>query len=178
MFSILSKLIKAINSNHRSGEIAAGISMSLILGFIPSDNLIWFILLIIILMIKIHIPTMFAFLGIFKLITPLYDPLLNYVGIKFLSTPNIQHRVIELYNKPFMFLTDINSSLVIGGIISGVILWIPVWFLSGFIIKIYRKSILPKIKKTKFYAFYKKIPIVSKLSSKASKGVSIFGGKI
>lgn len=177
MLSIISKLLKAINSNHRNGEVAAGISMSLLLAFIPSNNLIWFVLLFVVLMLKVHVPTMFAFLGIFKLSTPLFDPFLDTIGIKIISIETIQMKIIDIYNIPFMFFTSLNNSLVIGGLVAGIILWVPVWFLSKFIIKLYRNKLLPKIKQSKFYKFYKKIPIVSKLTGKAVKGVNVFGVK-
>lgn len=177
MFSILSKLIKAINSNNRNGEVAAAISMGFLLAFVPSDNIIWFLLFFIVLMLKIHIPTMLIFLGLFKLLTPFYDKYIDLLGIKIISIDFIQAKLIEFYNLPYMFFTNVNSALVVGGLVAGIVLWVPIWFLSVFIIKFYRLKILPMILKSKFYRFYKKLPLISKLTDKAVKGVNVFGGK-
>lgn len=173
MIKAIIKILKAINSNNRSGEIGASIAFALLFAFIPSKNILWIVLFIITLMLKTHLPTLLVFLGILKLSSGLWDSLLDSIGNRVIAIESVNTLLVDLYNLPFMSFSGINNSLVIGGLVAGVVLWVPVWLIGSFIVKGYRKFILPRFKKSKIYKFYKSIPIVSKLSKIAVRSRSL-----
>ena len=64
---------------------------------------------------------------------------------------------------PFVPFTKFNNTLVAGGLASGIILWLPVFFLFLLLIPVYRNKISPKIRENKLVQSIKKLPLVSAL---------------
>ena len=44
MLKFIVKLLKALNSNSHPGEIAHAVCLGMLLGFLPKDNIFWFII--------------------------------------------------------------------------------------------------------------------------------------
>ena len=77
MISFIAKLLVALNSNSRPGELASGIAFGLLLAFIPSGNLLWFAVFIIAFFIKHNIAALLLSMGLFRLFIPIFDPMLD-----------------------------------------------------------------------------------------------------
>jgi uncharacterized protein (TIGR03546 family) len=61
---------------------------------------------------------------------------------------------------PFVPFTNFNNTLVMGGLVSGIVLWLPVFlFFMGFI-PLYRNTIAPFIKNLKFVQAISKSPLL------------------
>jgi len=76
----IATLIVAVNANSRAGEVAAGVSIALLLALIPSGNLLWFCLFLVTFFLKINLGAELLFLALFKLLAPLTDGLLHRLG--------------------------------------------------------------------------------------------------
>jgi uncharacterized protein (TIGR03546 family) len=68
---------------------------------------------------------------------------------------------------PFVPFTGFNNTLVAGGLVAGIVLWIPVYFLIRPLVPFYRKSLGPKIKNLKLVQNITKVPLISSILSTA-----------
>ena len=123
----IATLVVAINANSRVGEVAAGISFALLLALIPSGNLLWITLFIITFLLKINLAGELLFLALFKLLVPLTDGLLDRLGALVLSRPFLIEAFTAAYNLPLLPLSRFNNTIVMGGLIAGLLLWAPVF---------------------------------------------------
>ena len=54
MLGYLLNLFKSLNSNSHPGEIAHGAALGVIMGMIPKDNVLWYILFVLFFFIRIN----------------------------------------------------------------------------------------------------------------------------
>ncbi len=165
-------IFKALNSNQNPKEIAAGVAFGFLLALIPSNNLLWLLLLIIILLLRVNSGIMFIFIAILKPFVFLLDPLLHNVGYTILTQQALYSFFTKLYNIPFVFLTKFNNSLVMGGLIVGLILWIPLFIIFTYLVKQYRDKIMTAILNSKAYKAFIKLPIISSIVKMAGTAKS------
>ena len=169
MISFIAKLIVALNSNSRPSELASGIAFGFLLALIPGGNLLWISIFVIAFFLKHNIAALLLSMGLFRLFISVFDPLLDLLGGTVLGYPQLHDLFTSLYNIPLLPYSNFNNSIVMGGFVLGIILWLPVFFLFIFAVKIYRKKFASRIAESKFVKALKKVPIISKLTSSAKK---------
>lgn len=169
MISFVAKLFVALNSNSRPGELASGIAFGFLLALVPAGNLLWVSIFIIALFIKHNIAALLLSMALSRIFISVFDPFLDLIGGIILELSALQVFFTSLYNVPFFSYSNFNNTVVMGGLILGIILWVPVFILFTKLIKIYRKKIAPKVANSKFVKFLKKVPIVSKISASIQK---------
>ena len=163
MIKPIAKLIVALNSNLGKGQIAAGFAWGLLLGLIPAGNVLWIVLFVASFFFKHHHWSKMLVLAIFKLISVAVAPLVDLAGWEILHIEALQPFFTSLYNMPFVPLTKFNNTLVAGGLVCGIVLWLPAFFLVSLLIPLYRNNVAAKIRNSKLVQSVKKLPIVSKL---------------
>jgi len=169
MITFIAKIIVALNSNSRPSELASGISFGLLLALIPGGNLLWIGIFVIAFFLRHNIAVMLISLGLFRLFISVFDPLLDTIGGFILNISQLYNFFTTLNNIPLFPYSNFNNSIVMGGFALGLILWLPVFFLIVFAVKIYREKIAFKIAGSKFVKAIKKVPIISKLTSSVEK---------
>ena len=173
MIKYIAKLIIALNSNLGKSQIASGFSWGLLLGLIPVGNIFWIVLFIVSFFFKHHHASKLLALTIFKIISPVVAPLVDVVGWEVLHIEVLQPLFTSLYNMPFVPFTRFNNTLVAGGLVSGIILWLPVFFLIFHLIPVYRNTIVPKIRDSKIVKSINGIPIVAILRKAVTSAMEI-----
>jgi len=163
MIKLIAKMIIALNSNSRPSELASGLTFGLWLALIPGGNLLWITLFIIAFFIKHNLAALFLSLGIFRLLVPLADPLLDWLGNLILKMGFLEGFFTTVNRIPLLPYSSFNNTLVMGGFIGGLILFIPVLLLMIQVVKLYRAKIAPSLRNSKLIKVIKKIPLVSKL---------------
>ncbi len=164
-------LIKILNSNQAPGQVAGGIAFAFMLALIPANNLLWIVLFVFTFFLKIHNGIESLFLILFKLITFLFDPLLDSIGYSVLTIPSLYNFFTRLANMPLMPFSRFNNTVVMGGLVLGIALWIPVYVLFLWLIKLYRNKLKPAIENSKLVKGFFKLPLISfivKLVNKVS----------
>jgi len=169
MFKPLAKLIVALNGNLRKGQVAAGFAWGLLLGLIPAGNVFWIVLFIVSFFFKHHHWSKMLILAIFKIIGAAVAPLMDLVGWQVLHIESLQLFFTTLYNMPFVPLTKFNNTLVAGGLVSGIVLWIPVFFLVFALVPLYRNKVVPALRNSKLLGAIKKLPIIAPLIDAVTK---------
>ena len=162
-------LMVAINANNRAGEVAAGISFALLLALIPSGNLLWIVLFIVTFLLKINLAGELLFLALFKLLAPLTDGLLHRLGAWMLNQPFLQDPFTAAYNLPLLPLSRFNNTIVMGGLIAGLLLWIPVFFLFRQLVILYRRRLRDKIAGSKLVKALGRVPLVASIGNMVRK---------
>ena len=167
--------VAALNSNKKTGELAAGVSFAFMLALIPSGNLLWPILLFITIFLKVHQGMEFIWLAIFKLIVPIFDPLLNPVGRAVLTFGPLHKFFTALNNIPLIPFTDFNNTLVMGGLVIGILLFVPLFILFKFLVEKYRDNFKEKVENGKFFKWFKKLPLIKTLFTLGEKAAAVYG---
>lgn len=164
----------ALNSNQRPGEVAGGIAFAFLLALMPPGNLLWMAVFTLTFFLKINSGMMTVFLLIFKIFAWLLDPLLHVIGYQVLTMPALNAFFAGLYNAPLMPFTKFNNTIVLGGFILGVVLWIPVFILFNILVRFYRDKLADKLRNSKLVQFFMKIPVLSSIINIVSKAVTMF----
>ena len=165
--------IAALSSNKKTGELAAGVAFGLLLAFIPANNLLWPIILILTMLIKVHQGMEFIWLAIFKLLVPLIDWPLHNLGYAVLNISFLEKFFTWVNNIPLLPFTRFNNTLVMGGIVAGILFWAPAFFLFKFLITKYREKFQEKIEKSKFLSQIKKLPLIKGLVSLITRAAAV-----
>lgn len=169
MIGLIAKLIVALNSNSRPGEMASAIAFGFLLALIPGGNFLWTLLFILAFFLKHNMGSFLLSLALFRLVTPFFDPALSSLGGIILETSFLRGGFTILYNLPLLSYTNFNNTVVMGAFAAGVALWIPVFLLFDKLVRIYRKTLAPKIAESKLVKALKKVPILSKITKAVSK---------
>lgn len=157
-------LLKAINSNSHPGEIAHAVCLSAIIGFMPKNNALWYILTVLFLFMRINKAAFILLSVIFSFTASFADPFLDKIGYQILTIPQIEPFLSTFLNIPFMAFTKINNTIVMGSLAFTLVLYIPLYWLMRAFIKLWRATLAPAIRKTKLIKFLSKIPLIKKAS--------------
>lgn len=157
------KFFKALNSNSHPGEIAHAVSIGLIMGFLPKDNVTWYILTVFFLFIRINKGAFVIFTLLFSLLAQYLDPLFDKIGYAILTYDKFEPFFAKLLDIPFVSFTKFNNTIVMGSLISGIILYIPAYFLTRGFMRLWRTVLSPLVRKSKIILFLSKIKFVKKI---------------
>lgn len=172
MIKFIAKLIVALNGNVKASQIAAGFSWGLLLALIPAENLLWVALFFLSFIFKHHHGAKLLVLAVVKLLSPLIVMPLDALGWWILHLEFLRPYFIILNNTPFVPFTMFNNTLVMGGLCTGLVLFIPVYVGLRFFIPFYRNTVAPKIRENKFVKKIKNIPVLSAIGKLIGKAVN------
>ncbi|MBR2363344.1 MAG: TIGR03546 family protein [Spirochaetaceae bacterium] len=167
MLGYLLNLFKSLNSNSHPGEIAHGAALGVIMGMIPKDNVLWYILFVLFFFIRINKAVyLLVTLGVSLCIAPA-DMMLDAMGYQVLMFEPLVPVYRQLLEIPFVAYTKFNNTVVMGSLAAGLILYIPVYVLIRLLVKLWRTVLAPKITASKLWVGMKKLPLVEKIVSKS-----------
>lgn len=145
------QLIKLLNSETGTNQIAAGIAAGFILGMSPALSLQSLVLFLLIIVFRIQFGACLLSAFFFKFVAYLLDPAFHAVGANILEMGGLRDLFITLYNMPLVPLTRFNNSVVMGSGVVGFLLSPVVFFVSKLMIQKYREKILAKFQETKLW---------------------------
>lgn len=163
MLKKLIKFFKAINSNKNPGEIAHAICLGMILGFLPKSNALWYLLTVFFVFMRIHKGSFVLFTFLFSLLAPALDSIFDTVGFWFLTIDKFEPFFSWLLDIPFVGYTKFNNTIVCGSLLVSLVCYIPVYGLCRLILKFWRATLAPIVRKTKLMVFLSKIPLIQKI---------------
>ena len=169
MLKFIVKLLKALINNSHPGEIAHAVCLGMLLGFLPKNNVFWYIITVFILFMRINKGALVLCTIGFTFLAPLLDPIFDRVGYWFLTIPALESTFAFLLDIPFVGFTKFNNSIVSGSLICGLVFYIPLYIIARLFVWLMRNKIVPVLRKTKFVVFVSKIPIVKKVAALATK---------
>ncbi|MCR5290379.1 MAG: TIGR03546 family protein [Treponema sp.] len=165
MIGYIVKLIKSLNANSNPGEIAHAVSIGILLGLMPKNNLLWYILFVFFLFVRINKGCYFIFMIIASLIAPVFDGIFDTIGYSILTLNALQPTFGMLLDIPFVGFTKFNNTIVTGSLCIGLIAYIPFYILFRVLIQVWRKTLANKFAQSKVSTMLYQIPIVGKILS-------------
>ena len=130
IINFFARLISILSSAAAPSEIAAGFSMGIFLGLCPSLalSILAYLLLII---FNVNITTALFALAFFRIVAYAVAPLLHSLGYFVLAGIPVLHGFwTALYNTPFIPFTGYNNTVVMGGLICSLVIFVPCYFLA------------------------------------------------
>lgn len=159
----LANLFSALNSEESPRQVAAGFAYGVMLGLLPL-GLLATILGLFAFLININLAMMAVAALIFKIVAYLVDPIANQLGFLFLTKiPSLVPFWTKLYNLPVIPYTKFNNTIVLGSLVIGVSLFIPMYLLAMKAVFAYRTHLRDKVdqwkivkvvKASTFYKYY------------------------
>lgn len=144
-------LLKLLNSDTGTNQIAAGVAAGFILGMSPMLSLQAIILLLLCLFLRIQLGMMFISAFFFSFIAFLLDPVFDQFGRLILEAQSAQGLWTTLYNMPLVPFTRFNNSIVMGAGIVGAVLFPFIFILARHLVHRYREVVVARFKDTKFW---------------------------
>ena len=169
MLKFIIKLLKALNSNSHPGEIAHAVCLGMLLGFLPKNNVFWYIITVFVLFMRINKGALVLSTLAFSLLAPLFDPVFDQVGYWFLTLPSLEPVFASLLDIPFVGFTNFNNTIASGSLLCGLIIYIPLYLLARLLVWLIRNKLVPVLRKTKFIVAISKIPLIKKAAALAAK---------
>ena len=163
MIKYVTSFFRAINANAHPGDIAHAVALGLFLAILPKNNLTFTFLFFLSIFIRINKGAFFISFILFGFVTPFMDVLINNIGFWAVQLSFLRPLFIALENIPFVALFKLSNTMVLGGIIWGLILYIPVYILTRIIIAKYRKYMQPAVN-VKGVGLLGKIPLLRHLT--------------
>jgi uncharacterized protein (TIGR03546 family) len=143
--------LQLLNSETGTNQLAAGLSLGLLLGFSPFISIQTLLVLLLVFFFRIQLGAAFLSAFFFKFVAFAIDPLADHVGRILLETPTLRPIYVDLYNMPLVPMTRFNNSIVMGSLVFAVILLAPAFFFFRWSILKYREQVVNKFKQTKFW---------------------------
>ncbi len=166
------KILKAINANQRPGEMGAAIAIAWQLALIPSSGL-WWVLFLFSMFLRINFAIQAVFLAIFNLFVYLLDPMIHSVGYFLLTTESLKDFWLTLWNTPPFGALGINNTLVIGGLVLGLIFWVPVYMVSVKLVQLYREKLHRMIVESPVVKGFFQLPLIKNIAEAYQKAQSL-----
>ncbi|EMB21067.1 DUF2062 domain-containing protein [Treponema denticola] len=163
MIKYVTSFFRAINANAHPGDIAHAVALGLFLAILPKNNLTFTFLFFLSIFIRINKGAFFISFILFGFVTPFMDVIINNIGFWAVQLSFLRPIFIALENIPFVALFKLSNTMVLGGIIWGLILYIPVYILTRIIIAKYRKYMQPAVN-VKGVGLLGKIPLLRHLT--------------
>ena len=171
MLKQLVKLLKALNSNRNPSEIAHACCMGIMLGFMPKDNALWFILFVFFLFVRVNKPCYLVVTALMSLLAWHIDPLFDDIGYKILTIPQLGGFFGTILEIPFVGFTRFNNSIVMGSLAVSLVLYIPVFVCMRMLVLLLRKKIAPNFADSAVMKTMSKLPILKKIIDLAAENI-------
>lgn len=163
MLKAIIAFFKALNSNSHPGEIAHAFALGMILGFMPKNNALWYILTVLFFFLRINRGAFIVMTLLFSMLAPLLDPLFDTIGYAFLNIEFMEPVFRGLLEIPFVGFTRFNNSIVCGSLLFALFMYVPVFIVTKVGVKGWRASLAPALRKTKVIKVISKLPLIKKI---------------
>ncbi len=127
----LKYLVGSIRDLSSPRRIAAGVALGMVIGLVPKDNLTAAALGMLLLALRVNLAAGSLSTLLFLWIGSSFEPILDRIGFALLSWPALEPIGSRLYQLPLVPWTDLNNTLVMGGLVLGLALYYPVYHVSS-----------------------------------------------
>jgi len=156
----LNSLLKLLNGETAPSQIAAGIAFGLLVGLTPFLSLHNLFLFMLVFLLRVNLSMFFVSLGIFKLVAYWGDPAFDAFGYWMLVNLEVLRPFwISVTSGAVWPFFRFNNTVVIGSLVTGLLLWLPLFVWCIWAVKKYRSGWREQIRSSKFMKGLKATPI-------------------
>ena len=154
---LLSQTIKIIRSGGTPSQIAGGFVLGMLIGLLPSFfNPVVLLVVLAIFLIDVNIGSAVLAYALSSFLAYLLDPFFHSLGFFLLVDVRfLQGFWTALYNMPFLPLTGFNNTVFLGSLVSGLVLFVPVYLAIKKFIVLYREKYEPRVQNWKWMKLLK-----------------------
>lgn len=169
MLSYIIKFLKALGANSKPSQIANSFCIGFILGVMPKNNLLWWLVFVFFMFVRINKAGYFIMMLLGAFISPYLDPIFHKIGEFVLTYEPLVPVYSKLLEIPFVGFTRFNNTIVCGSLVAGIIAYIPLYIFMLVFIWVWRKWIAPFFNRSKVVKMFFQLPLVRKLTSKLAE---------
>ncbi len=126
-FKLISHLRKAVAGRRYPSQLAWATAFGFLLGVVPHGNLMALALLIVVLSLKLNHAMAGLVAVVTTLLAPRLDPVTHSIGQFLLMQPKVAEIGQTAWALPLVPWTDLNNSIVLGSLVLGSVLVLPVF---------------------------------------------------
>ncbi len=161
LLQIIKNFIQSLRSGQTPRQIAGGFALGSMVGMMPFLTLQGLFLWLVILVLDVNLTAALLSATLFTLIAYLFDPLFHALGYFLLADISaLQGLWTGLYNAPIAPLTRFNNTVVLGSLLGGLVLFLPVYLGMKRFVLAYRTHLHTRIEKWKIYQVISKSTLV------------------
>ena len=152
---LLKDLVSSLHGGSDPRHLAAGFALGAALGLIPKGN--FFAAAFVLLFFALRLNKGMALMSA-TFFTPLgyaVDGLAHRIGLALLKAPALHGLWTALYDLPIIPLTRFNNTVVLGNLVLGAALFIPLYFAFLSFVSWYNANLAAKVEKLKIIQAFK-----------------------
>ena len=173
MLSYIIKFLKALGANSKPSQIANSFCIGFILGVMPKNNLLWWLVFVFFMFVRINKAGYFIMMLLGAFISPYLDPTFHKIGEFVLTYEPLVPVYSKLLEIPFVGFTRFNNTIVCGSLVGGLLAYLPLYIFMLVFIWVWRKWIAPFFNRSNnIVLFFFVISLVNN-STFISKGFNI-----
>ncbi len=166
MLRLIARLLKVLNSESEPAQISLAVCLSMIVGFTPTYSLHNIFILLIVLLLRVNLSAFILGYVLFSALGYILDPIFNLIGLKLLTSTALRGLWEWMYSSTILRVERFNNTIVMGGLVVSLLLFLPLYKVINMGILKYRKYALEWIQKTrlakiikasKFFQVYRSI---------------------
>lgn len=150
-----------MNSNSKPGEIANAVCLGVLLGFVPKNNLLWYLLFVFFSFVRINKTAYFFVTLLMSFIAPAFDGFFDSLGYSIL-TGGLSPLFANLIEIPFVGFTKFNNTIVCGSLVFSLLIYLPLFIGLILFVKLWRTKITAVWNNSKIGQFFYKLPLAEK----------------
>ena len=152
LLKLLQSLVSTLHSQGTKGQVAAGIALGSALGLTPLLNAHNLIVLLLLMVFNVSFGAGMLGWAIFTPVGFMLDPVFDRIGrTLLLDTPALRPTWASWFNTPGLPYTNFNNTVVLGSVVGWVVLWLPIFALSYFLVGLYRAKVAKRIEESRFF---------------------------
>jgi uncharacterized protein (TIGR03546 family) len=149
-FSFISRLFSILHSDKDPRTLAAGFALGAVVGLTPLFSLHNLFIVCLILILNVSISGAFFGFLVFSAFSFIFDPQFHDLGYWILAKLELLRPLwTQLYNSPFTPLTRFNNTVVMGSLVVGLLLLIPIYFSFKKSVNLYQVHAADKVNRLK-----------------------------
>lgn len=145
--------------------------MGFMLGFMPKNNALWFLVFIFFFFVRINKAVYLVVTAVVSQFAWMLDPLFHSVGYKILTVPQFNGFFGWLLEIPFVGFSKFNNTIVMGSFASSLALYLPLFLMFRLLVLLWRKKIAPKLGDSALMKAFSKLPVIKKIIDAATENL-------
>lgn len=143
----LKQVVTILVANDSTRQIGAGVALGVILGLVPTGNLISLTLLFLLAALKVNRMAGLATMAAVAAVAPSLDPFFHMLGVKVLTIASFQSLFVDLYDAPLGAWIGFHNTVVMGALLVGIYSAYPIYLLVNTVVDRLRPSFVKWILK-------------------------------